>query len=132
VALLRAKLRPAPPEPADLEQRVRRWLAELEDEQFAVRQKAAAGLAALDLRAAPALRERLRVTDSEEARRAITRLLDQIDQWVANPQRLREVRAVEALQRNATPEARKLLEELATGDASARLTHEARASLRGR
>ena len=75
------------------------------------------------------MRQRLKATASAEARKAIALLLERLDGWLAEPQRLREVRAVEALQRNGTPAARKLLAELATGDPAARLTREARAAL---
>jgi hypothetical protein len=43
---------------------------------------------------------------------------------------LRQVRAVEALELISTKEARALLEELASGEPRARLTEEARSSLR--
>jgi hypothetical protein len=45
------------------------------------------------------------------------------------PERLQALRAVEVLERIGTPEARKVLETLATGAPAARLTREAKASL---
>ena len=46
------------------------------------------------------------------------------------PERLRGIRAVEVLERLATPEARKLVEELARGAEGVRLTREATTTLR--
>jgi hypothetical protein len=45
------------------------------------------------------------------------------------PERVQALRAVEVLEWIGTPEARKVLEALATGAPAARLTREARASL---
>jgi hypothetical protein len=46
-----------------------------------------------------------------------------------SPQRLRQVRAVELLERIGTPESRKILENLAGGVPAAWLTQEAKAAL---
>jgi hypothetical protein len=76
------------------------------------------------------LRKRLAETDSAEARKVLSELQKSTDGWLTSPVRLREVRAVEALQRNPAPAAKALLKELAAGDSAARLTREAREALR--
>jgi hypothetical protein len=128
VKFLAERLKPAAPiEPKRIDQ----WLADLDSPQFAVRNNARAELAALAERAEPALRARLKATTSAEARLVIKRLVDALDSgWVTHPSRLREVRAVEALERNRSPAARRLLQDLAKGDPAARLTVEAQAGLR--
>jgi hypothetical protein len=73
------------------------------------------------------LREALQGTPTEELRRQATRLLEKMTSL--SNERLRHVRAVEALEYMGTPEARKLLETVAKGAPEARLTHEAKASL---
>jgi hypothetical protein len=65
---------------------------------------------------------------SLEARRRIERVLEVI-RTTLPPERLREVRAAEALEAIGTSEARRLLEELVRGAPEARLTREANASL---
>ncbi len=125
-ALLREHLKPAAPLDA---KQLARLLDDLEDARFPMRQKTAAELAALHDRIADALRKRLMTTNSAAARRAINVLLKKLDGWVAHPDRLREVRAVEILERIGTPAARKLLEEWAAGDSSALMTREARRAL---
>ena len=67
-------------------------------------------------------------TKSAEVRQTAKRLLDGISGPMRDPDRLREVRAVELLERIATSEAKSVLRALAKG-ADARLTREARAAL---
>jgi len=64
--------------------------------------------------------------------RRLQGLLDDITQhqWHPTPEDLRQLRAVEVLERIDTPEARRLLEMLADGAAGARLTREARDAIR--
>jgi WD40 repeat protein len=127
VTLARDRLKPATP--LDRKQ-LARLLGDLDSPQFPVRQKAAQELAALGDHAGDALRDRLKTATSAEARKSISALLEKLDGWLTNPQALREVRAIEALERNEALAARQLLEELAKGDPAVRLTREAQAALR--
>jgi RNA polymerase sigma factor (sigma-70 family) len=127
VSLLRERLKPA--QAADQE-RLRRLLADLDSEQFAVREKARRELAELGELAEPALRLTLADKPSLEVRRQIQALLDNLRAPVTRPETLRSLRAVAVLEDIGTPEARRVLEQLARGTAEARLTREAKASLR--
>jgi len=60
---------------------------------------------------------------TQEVRRQATRLLDKLA--TLSGERLRHVRAVEALEYTNTPSARQVLEGLAKGAPEARLTREA-------
>jgi WD domain, G-beta repeat len=104
-----------------------RLIADLDSDKFAIRDQAAAELEQLGDAAAPALRQALAGAPSMEARERIETLLRRLD--ALPPSRIRSLRAVEALEYAATPEARLLLEALAGGLAEARLTREAKASV---
>jgi hypothetical protein len=65
-----------------------------------------------------------------EAKWRINELLERLDRPEFSPGMLRAVRAVEALEHTNTPEARRLLEALAGGAPEARLTRDAKASLK--
>jgi WD40 repeat protein len=103
-------------------------LKDLDDEAFSVREAAATALKRLGVRAVAALRETLDGNPGAEVRRRVTELLEQIDQE-RNPEQLRSSRAIEVLERLETPEARKVLEDLAKGVSQARQTQEAKAAL---
>jgi WD40 repeat protein len=122
---LKRRLRPA----AVDEPHVARLVAELDSESSAVRRQALRELEDLDDLAVPALRRALAGQPSVEVRRRVTDLLEVIEPG-PSPECLRRLRAVEALQRAAGPDERKLLEELAGGAEGARTTREARAALR--
>jgi hypothetical protein len=62
-------------------------------------------------------------------RRRIEAILDSRKPGLANPERVREARAVEALELVGSPEARELLEKLTKGPADATLTQDAKAAL---
>jgi hypothetical protein len=72
-------------------------LAELDDDRFEVRQKAAAELEELGERAVPACAGRRRETVPRRAR--IARLLDRLENTAPPPDVLRAVRAAELLER---------------------------------
>ena len=62
-----------------------------------------------------------------ETKRRLEALLTNVE--TVTPDRLRQMRALEALEQIATPEALRLLESLAVGDRTARLTREASETL---
>jgi WD40 repeat protein len=126
VSLIRDRLKPASTLEAE---QIGRWIADLDDDRFAVRDKAFRELAALGDRAEPALRRLLAGRPSPEARHRVEQLLAKTGGPIVAPDVLRELRAVEVLERIATPEARRLLAEIAAGAADARLTEEAKASV---
>jgi RNA polymerase sigma factor (sigma-70 family) len=124
VTLLGKHLKPvAEPDAKQIE----RWLLALDSDDFTTREKASSELGRLGDLARPALESAFRKGASEEAARRIRTLLDQL-----KPTRrlslndLRAVRAVEVLQSIATPEAKRLLSELAGGAPGAWLTRAAR------
>jgi hypothetical protein len=124
--LLKARLRPvAPSDP----KRVAGLVADLDSDEFAVRERAARGLADLGESAGPALRKVLTERPSAETRQRVEQLLAELGQPVASPERLRVLRAIEALEYAGTADARQVLEALAGGMPEAQVTQEAKASL---
>jgi WD40 repeat protein len=126
VALLSRRVQPTP-EPDG--KQVRRWVAELDHDQFVVRRTAAEELGRLGELARPALEEALQRGPSPEARKQMEGLLGGLKPGAAPAEDLRRLRAVEVLERIGTPEAKELLEGLAKGARGARLTREAEGSL---
>lgn len=125
VPFLKTHLRPIPAVDA---QRLARLIADLDDERFAVRDKASVELKKLEDRAEPALRKALAGQPSLEVRRRIQALLEELNHPLSAEQ-LREVRAVEALEQIGTLSAQEVLKVVAKGAPGARLTREAKASL---
>ncbi len=128
LALLRSHLKPS--EGAD-EKRIERLVADLDSDTFAVREKAMQELRKLGELAEPACRKALAARPALEMSRRLQELLDEIgqQQWRPSADVLRQLRAIEVLERLDTPEARRLLETVASGAAGARQTREARAAL---
>jgi hypothetical protein len=127
VPFLRDRLKPvARVEPARLAQ----WIADLDSDDFKTREKAAKEIEQTAEQAVPVLKAVLEGKPSPETRRQIKVLLQGLEkQYPLSGERLRVVRAVEALERMNTGGARDLLESLSTGAPDARLTREARESL---
>jgi RNA polymerase sigma factor (sigma-70 family) len=113
-------LRPAPP--ADLE-RINTLIRDLGDPRLTVRHKAIDEIGNLEDVAEPALRKSLGGNLELEVRRRIERLLTDLDRL--SPEKVREIRAVELLERIHTPSADRLLLRLAHGSPAARMTREA-------
>jgi WD40 repeat protein len=126
VEFLRARLKQiAAVEP----QHLTRLVAALDDEEYNVRSDAENELGRIGEQASGALNQALSDSPSLEKERRLKRLVDSLDAPLRQPDEVRAVRAVEVLERINTAEARRLLESLTKGDANARLTREARASL---
>jgi RNA polymerase sigma factor (sigma-70 family) len=124
VPFLRKNLTPVPRPDAKT---VARWIADLDSDIFAVRQKANDELSTLDDAITPVLRGALQGKPSLETRRRVQQLLDQAHDWT--PEHLRDHRAIQALEHIGTSAAREVLHTLAAGVPEARRTEEARASL---
>jgi WD40 repeat protein len=126
VSMLRTQLQPVPrPDP----ERLKQLLVDLDNNEFAVRERATAELTKLGDTAEPALRRLLEQRPSLEVRKRVENLLEKVENWRADPTILRKVRAVAVLEYLDTVESRRLLELLAAGAPGARLTEEARDAL---
>jgi WD40 repeat protein len=126
-ALLSERLKPAT---APTAARLSRLVADLEAEEFEVRQRALHELRDLGELAEPALRKALAGKPSSELRRQIELLLDRLSAPVAEPAQARELRAVELLETVGTTEAQAVLQNLARGVPEVELTRQAQAALR--
>jgi WD40 repeat protein len=127
LTLLRERLQPvAEVKPERIQQRI----AELDSEEFAVRDRAMKELERLAKLAEPALREALKKPPSLEVRLRLQRVLETIAALTLPPEGLRQVRGVEVLEAIGNDAAREQLKRLAGGASSARLTCEALESLR--
>ncbi|HTU92216.1 MAG TPA: sigma-70 family RNA polymerase sigma factor [Gemmataceae bacterium] len=107
---------------------VARLIADLDSDNFMVRQKATEELSKLGDAIAPTLRQELAGKPSLEVRRRIQQLLDQSRDWTT--ERLRDHRAIQALEHIGTNPAREVLRALAEGASKAQRTEEAKAALR--
>jgi hypothetical protein len=125
VNFLRKQMHPAA---AADQERLNRLVAELDSDDFAVREKATKELVALGDRTESLLREAIPKA-SAESRRRIGDILVQIDTASSADSR-RSLRAVEVLEWIGSADAQQVLKTLAGGDPQARLTREAKASLR--
>jgi WD40 repeat protein/beta-lactamase regulating signal transducer with metallopeptidase domain len=126
VPYLAERLKPAA---AVESQKVEGWIADLESDRFAVRQEASASLLKAGDQVVPALRKVLESQPTIETRKRAEELLDKLTGGTLTTEQLRLVRAVEALERMGTPEARQVLRTLAQGAPGALPTREAQAAL---
>jgi hypothetical protein len=127
VRFLRKHLRPVPVDAG----RVAQWLAELDSDQYEIRQRATHALEGLSEAVEPDLRKALAGKPSLEARRRIERLLKQVrgERLSPSEQRRRAVSAIEVLERIGNTEARGVLAALARGAPAAALTVDAKGAL---
>jgi hypothetical protein len=129
IPLLRKRVRSVPRlSPGDVKQ-VTRWLRELDDDAFDVREKADKELAKLGEAALPNLRRSVADSLSPEVRRRCQYLIDALDERSLSLEHVVALRAVDVLEQVGSFEARSALNALAAGLPDARLTREAQASL---
>jgi WD40 repeat protein len=130
VPYLEMRVRPAATAlPKAMDDRIAAHLADLDSEEYAVRERASAALDGVGESIRPRLEEVLKTTKSAEVRWRLKQVLGRL-----KPERLplsvvRDLRAIEALEMAATPAARKLLAQLAKGSPHALLTQDAAAAL---
>jgi hypothetical protein len=109
---------------------VKKWLEDLDSEEFAVRENAFKRLAELGKFIEGALRKAQAEKPSLEKHRRLDALLNKVKgDVVTNPAHRRAIRAVELLELIGTDAARKVLKELASGAEDAELTQQAKAAL---
>jgi WD40 repeat protein len=126
VALLARRLQAAVPIDA---KRIDAWLRDLDSDQFAIRERAMSELEQQGDQTQAALERFLAGRPSLEARRRAEQLLEKARDVARDPERLRQLRALEALEWMDGAGARRLIEALAKGAPDARLTREAKAAL---
>jgi RNA polymerase sigma factor (sigma-70 family) len=127
--LLAGRLHPVRALAAGTQEEVARLIRELDDDRFEVRERASRQRAKMDESVEPALRRALARGPSPEVSRRLKQLLTALALAQQDPEALRNLRALEVLEHLGTPQARRLLEQLAGGSPTARLTREAKASL---
>jgi hypothetical protein len=127
VPFLRQRVRPAP---AVDEKRLTSLIADLDSDDFAIRQKAVAELETLGDQPLAAYRKVLEGKPSVETRRRIEELMEKAGSawWDVAGERLRSLRSVEALELAGTKEALEVLKTLAAGGPGARLTEQVKAA----
>jgi RNA polymerase sigma factor (sigma-70 family) len=130
VAFLKKAVRPIAPLTQAQQKRLVKLIADLDHDEFEVREKASEELGKLGKAAEATLRKALQGDLSPEQRERITALLENLAKNVPGQAQLGPLRAVEVLEHIATPEARQLLDELSKGLPDARLSQEAKAALR--
>ncbi|MFO0967536.1 MAG: WD40 repeat domain-containing protein [Gemmataceae bacterium] len=113
-------------------EKMEQLIADLQSEEFKVREQATRHLERLQELAFPALENALRRSTSLEATRRLARLVERTEpgKLVPGSERLRWLRILEVLERLRTREAIEIVRDLAEGDSEVRLVQEARTVLR--
>lgn len=128
VPYLRTHLRPVDPMG---EKRLQQWIADLDHDQLAIREKATTELKNAGAAALHAMRKALAAKPSLETRRRLEPLIEmqEREEWSSTPENLRIRRAMEVLERVGTKQAKDVLTMLANGAPGAWLTRDAKAAL---
>jgi len=119
-----------PREPDAEEKKTRKLIADLDADEFGVRERATTALGKLGRSADPAMRSALAGSPSAESRRRLEQLLGERGNQGLTPEEQRDVRAVRVLAQTGTPEAKKSLELLAKDSTRSWVMQEAKVSLK--
>jgi hypothetical protein len=123
LALLKERLQPArPPQPEQLQ----RWIVQLDSDSFQEREDAVQQLLRVGEQVLPALRAALKQPASAEQQRRLETLIGRLEDPHTPPGCLRELRALEVLERLGGDEARRLVQGIAAGHGDDLLSREAR------
>lgn len=125
IPLLQAHLHPVKPVSSE---QIERWIRDLDADAFEKREKAMAELENLGKSVEPALRCAMANKPTLEQRRRIEPMLAKLESAIPPSETLRSLRAVRVLEHAGTPEAQRLLDELAGGAEGAWITCAARAA----
>jgi hypothetical protein len=109
--------------------RIEALIRDLDSQKYAIRKQAMHELEKLGELPEPDLESVLDARPTLEMATRVQNLLKRIHEPLTDPDRLRELRAVEVLEKIGTPGARAFLEQLAKGFPGAGLTREAQSSL---
>jgi hypothetical protein len=110
--------------------RIARLIADLDANDYETREAATLALTRLGNSAEAALKGALERNPPLEVVRRIESLLERLEKGVLSAEQVRQVRAVEALERMGTAEAKALLEQFSRQTPSTILTQESRAAVR--
>jgi WD40 repeat protein len=124
IAFLRERLKPVPV--AD-RAKIQKWIGDLASDKFAIRQAAAKELEKIDAQVIEPIKKALKGNIALESRRRLEQLLNNASD-VPGAETLRTMRAIMALERIGSKEARVVLDAVARGAPGSRETQEARAS----
>ena len=125
-AFLRGRLKPTPAPDAG---KIRKWIADLDSDVFAIREAASRELSKIGEPVQTPIREALKKDMSAESQRRLTQILATVSN-APDPESVRTVRAIMVLERIGAPEARGVLEAMSRGAPGTRVTEEAAAALR--
>lgn len=109
--------------------KVQKWIVDLDSNSFAVRSAATKNIEKLGLQVESALTKALKANQPLEVHLRLEKILETLH-GVPPTEILRRLRAVCALERMATPQARELLQELAKGAPRSRVTRSAGEAVR--
>jgi WD40 repeat protein len=129
VAFLATHARPVAPLDAARRKQIAKLLADLDNEDFEVRDKAHRELEKLGDTAAPELRKVLEREPTDEVRRHVEDLLQKLQAPAKIRERLQALRANEVLEKIGSTEARQVLKSLAAGALESAITQDAKAAL---